>query len=93
MQTGGRCALCKKYLLEGDLTALPLFLGEMAHMVGQQNTAASPRGKAALPAADRDLADNLFPCVRTGDRAPEVSIRRGDCRRARRAPVGGRVVL
>ena len=60
VRSGGRCALCKKYLLEGELTLLPLFLGESAHMVGQQDNEASPRGKAALPALDRDLADNLI---------------------------------
>lgn len=60
VRSGGRCALCKKYLLEGDLTGLPLFLGESAHMVGAQDNEASPRGKAALPAEERDLADNLI---------------------------------
>ena len=60
VRSGGRCALCKKYLLEGDLTLRPIPLGEAAHMVGQQDTAASPRGKSALSAEERDLADNLI---------------------------------
>lgn len=60
VRSGGRCALCKKYLLEGGLTGLPLALGESAHMVGQQDNEASPRGTAALPAEERDLADNLI---------------------------------
>jgi hypothetical protein len=60
VRSGGRCALCKRYLLEGDLTLLPLYLGESAHVVGQQDNVASPRGKAALPANERDLADNLI---------------------------------
>lgn len=59
VRSGGRCALCKKYLLEGELTVRPLLLGERAHMVGQADTAASPRGQAALPREARDLADNL----------------------------------
>ena len=60
VRSGGRCALCKKYLLEGDLTLRPLFLGEAGHIVGQQETEASPRGESALPAAARDLAENLI---------------------------------
>jgi hypothetical protein len=60
VRSGGRCALCKDYLLEGALTARPLFIGEMAHMVGQADTAASPRGKDSLPVEDRNLADNLI---------------------------------
>ena len=59
-RSAGRCALCKEYLLEGALTIRPLFLGEMAHMVGQANTTASPRGKDPLPVEDRNLADNLI---------------------------------
>jgi hypothetical protein len=60
VRSGGRCALCKTYLLEGNLTARPLFIGEMAHNVGEKDTARSPRGQAALPLADRNLAENLI---------------------------------
>jgi hypothetical protein len=35
-------------------------LGELAHVVGQQATAGSPRGSDPLPDAERDLADNLM---------------------------------
>lgn len=60
VRSGGRCAVCKKYLLEGDLTLRPIPLGEAGHMVGQQYAAASPRGLNALSAEERDLADNLI---------------------------------
>ena len=60
VRSGGRCALCKGYLLEGDLTSRTLFIGEMAHMVGQAHTAASPRGKNELPVEALNLADNLL---------------------------------
>jgi hypothetical protein len=60
VRSGGRCALCKKYLLEGELTGLPLPVGEGAHMVGRKDSEASPRGKAPLPVAERDLAENLI---------------------------------
>lgn len=60
VRSGGRCALCKKYLLEGELTVRPLLLGEGAHIVGQQASEASPRGRHALPTGERDLADNLI---------------------------------
>ncbi len=60
VRSGGRCALCKKYLLEGELTRLPLFLGESAHMIGAQDSDASPRGRASLPLDQRNLAENLI---------------------------------
>jgi hypothetical protein len=60
VRSGGRCAICGRYLLEGQLTHREFSLGELAHIVGQQGTAASPRGQAALSAADRDKADNLM---------------------------------
>jgi hypothetical protein len=61
VKAGGRCTLCKRYLLEGDLTAVDVFLGEGAHIVGQQATARSPRGlDEGLDADERDLADNIL---------------------------------
>ena len=60
VRSGGRCALCKKYLLEGELTVRPLLLGEGAHIVGRHDNESSPRGKDELPTSDRDLADNLI---------------------------------
>ena len=60
VRSGGRCALCKKYLLEGELTLLPLFIGESAHMVGATKGKASPRGGAPLPLSRRNVAENLI---------------------------------
>ncbi len=60
VRSGGRCALCKRYLLEGDLTFVERSLGEGAHIVGQQVSAGSPRGMDPLPEADRDLASNII---------------------------------
>src|SRR3954453_10991449 len=60
VRSGGRCTLCKDYLLEGALTVRALFIGEMAHMVGQANAAGSPRGKNPMPVEDRHLAENLI---------------------------------
>ena len=58
---GGRCTICGKYLLEGPLTKRPFRLGELAHIIGQQNTPASPRGTVeAMSDADRDRAENLM---------------------------------
>jgi SMODS-associated and fused to various effectors sensor domain len=45
--------------MEGSLTAKPFSLGELAHIVGQQSTPGSPRGQVAMPAAERDRAENL----------------------------------
>ncbi|MDP9460885.1 MAG: SAVED domain-containing protein [Actinomycetota bacterium] len=58
---GGRCTVCRKYLLEGALSKLPFRLGELAHIVGQQDSDASPRGTAEVMShADRDRAENLM---------------------------------
>lgn len=58
---GGRCTICGKYLLEGALTKRPFRLGELAHIVGQQNTPGSPRGTAEVMSdTDRDRAENLM---------------------------------
>ncbi|HEY0695191.1 MAG TPA: SAVED domain-containing protein, partial [Kribbella sp.] len=35
-------------------------LGELAHIVGQQDTPGSPRGQVNLPQTERDKADNLM---------------------------------
>ncbi|MFD4605355.1 SAVED domain-containing protein [Streptomyces sp. NPDC058464] len=60
VRAGGRCELCGIYLLEGKLTYQDFTLGELAHIVGQDATANSPRGMDPLPKNQRDLADNLM---------------------------------
>lgn len=60
VRAGGLCVLCKKYLLEGSLTGLEeVSLGELAHIVGQQDSSRSPRGLHPMPRKDRDTADNV----------------------------------
>jgi len=61
VRSGGRCAVCGAYLMEGTLTRRQVFLGELAHIVGQHDTASSPRGQVvAMSEADRDKAENLM---------------------------------
>lgn len=60
VRAGGTCVLCNRYLLEGHLTGLEVSLGELAHIVGQQNTARSPRGLHPMPREERDSADNVI---------------------------------
>lgn len=60
VRSGGRCAICNKYLLDGTMTYREVSLGELAHIVGQQQAPGSPRGLHGLAAADRDNADNLM---------------------------------
>jgi len=60
VRAGGRCTLCKRYLLEGDLTWQEVPLGEGAHIVGQKRSARSPRGLDPLPENARDTADNVM---------------------------------
>lgn len=58
VRSGGRCAICNRYLLDGGMTERTIRLGELAHIVGQQKTAGSPRGEHDLE--ERDNADNLM---------------------------------
>jgi hypothetical protein len=60
VRAGGRCTLCKRYLLEGDLTWQEVPLGEGAHIVGQEKNARSPRGLDPLPDDARDTAENVM---------------------------------
>ncbi len=60
VRSGGRCAICNRDLLDGGLTCEPVSLGELAHIVGQQQTTGSPRGLTAYPKSKRDLADNIL---------------------------------
>lgn len=60
VRAGGRCTLCNRYLLEGDLTHEEVPLGEGAHIVGAVDSAKSPRGKYPLPVEDRDTIDNIM---------------------------------
>lgn len=60
VRAGGVCVLCKRYLLDGELTGLEVSLGELAHIVGQQNSAKSPRGLHPMPVEDRDTAENVL---------------------------------
>lgn len=65
VRAGGTCVLCKQYLLDGPLTGLEVPLGELAHIVGQQDSDRSPRGRHAMPRNERDNADNvLLACER-----------------------------
>lgn len=60
VRAGGRCTLCKKYLLEGGLSSEEVSLGEGAHIVGAINSARSPRGQDELAESERDNVDNIM---------------------------------
>jgi hypothetical protein len=60
VRSGGRCAICNRDLLDGGLTDEPVSLGELAHIVGQKDTAGSPRGKTKYPTDKRDEPDNIL---------------------------------
>lgn len=60
VRSGGRCALCNEYLLEGPMSGRTVNLGELAHIVGRSTGDRSPRGQDALDPALRDDADNLM---------------------------------
>jgi len=60
VRAGGRCTLCKTYLLEGNLSAAEVPLGEGAHIVGREESDKSARGLHELPVNERDTVDNLM---------------------------------
>jgi hypothetical protein len=60
VRAGGTCVLCGRYLLEGALTGAEVSLGELAHIVGQQESERSARGMHPMPREDRDTAYNVI---------------------------------
>lgn len=60
VRAGGRCTMCQTYLLEGALSAQPMKIGEMAHIVGATTADGSPRGKDPLGKKEREKAENLM---------------------------------
>lgn len=60
VRSGGRCALCNRYLLEDEYMTLPIPTGEMAHNVGRSISPKSARGDDPLPIDQRNLAENLL---------------------------------
>lgn len=57
---GGRCTFCSRWLLDDETTGQPVFIGQLAHVVGWDTAAGSPRGSDPLPASDRNDAGNLM---------------------------------
>lgn len=58
---GGRCYICRRYLIESQLTGREFTFGEAAHIIGRRATAASPRGlDTSDDGMNRDNADNLI---------------------------------
>ncbi len=51
VRSEGRCAICNRHRVDGALANKTIRLGELAHIVGQQNTAGSPRGKTISSSA------------------------------------------
>ncbi len=60
VRSGGRCAICNRYLLESGVAYREVRLAELAHLVGQKPTPGSPRGQSPLGLEARDKADNIL---------------------------------
>jgi hypothetical protein len=60
VRSGGRCAMCNKWLLDDEHRLLPIPSGEMAHNVGRSTSSRSPRGDDPLAVDERNLAANLL---------------------------------
>ena len=59
VRSGGRCALCNKFLLEEPWYECPINLGERAHIAGWTDALGSPRGDSSLPVPERNDSKNL----------------------------------
>ena len=59
-RAAGRCEVCGRSLLEGEITHQEMTLGEAAHIVGATDSGRSPRGKSPMSLGDRAKADNLI---------------------------------
>ncbi len=57
---GGRCTFCNRWLLDEEHTGEPVFIGQLAHIVGWDTTKGSPRGSDSMDVHDRNEADNLI---------------------------------
>ncbi len=57
---GGRCTFCNRWLLDEEHTGEPVFIGQLAHIVGWDTTKGSPRGSDSLDVHERNEADNLI---------------------------------
>ena len=57
VRSGGRCAICNKYLLDLNYD---ISIGEMAHIVGWSKSKKSPRGESELALDARNTVDNLI---------------------------------
>lgn len=88
VRAGGRCTLCKRYLLESGLTGIAVPLGEGAHIVGRVDSTKSPRGKDSLPVEERDTADNVMlacsNCHTDIDKLPVAALVDAELLRARK---------
>jgi hypothetical protein len=78
VRSGGRCAICNRYLLEDEFTAHAVNLAELAHNVGHKPTAGSPRGEDGLAVALRNLADNLLLLCGDHHRVVDSRLTRGE---------------
>ena len=61
VRAGGRCEICNRYLLEGQLSARELSFGEAAHIIGRTPSDRSARSRdEVLDCNEIDSADNLM---------------------------------
>lgn len=60
VHSGGRCAICNKFLLEEPFFERTINLGERAHIAGWRASAGSPRGDSSVLSGNRNLASNLI---------------------------------
>ncbi|MGV3615272.1 MAG: SAVED domain-containing protein [Fimbriimonas sp.] len=58
VRSGGRCAICNKFLLEDEFTGHYLNLAEAAHVVARSKK--GPRGEADLAIEERNKVENLM---------------------------------
>lgn len=57
---GGRCTLCNRWLLDDETTGQPIYIGQLAHIIGREATEGSPCGLDTLQISARNKSENLI---------------------------------
>lgn len=60
VRCGGRCSICKTYLLKSPLTGRPISLGQFAHIIAHGEYGPRPRSHSDYPEDYIDTIDNII---------------------------------
>lgn len=78
VRSGGRCAMCNKFLLEEPYRERVINLGERAHIAGWKASGGSPRGESEVPVTARNESANLILLCLECHKIIDDKVTRGD---------------